>query len=113
MFPGAVRITFTWMPGELDPALTSPVIMQLVMEEPALAKCCLGVKPLPHYSPTSGHHYFRFVEQKTEAQRMPEVTQQPRGRDRTRTASTGPFSSGPCHSLDKDTAKSLIHHNLD
>lgn len=43
MFPRAVRITFTWMLGELDPSITPPVIVQLVVEPP-LAKCCLGAE---------------------------------------------------------------------
>lgn len=119
MFPRAVRITFTWMPGELDPSITPPVIVQLVMEPP-LAECCLGaggfVVPHPrnHNSPANGHHYLCFCRRETRGSADAwEVTQQPRGRDRAQMANTGPFSSGPHHPLDKVTTESLTCHNLD
>lgn len=76
MFPRAVRITFTWMLGELDPSITPPVIVQLVVEPP-LAKCCLGAESFvvpPPQTTTAlpmGIITSVFAGEKPEAQQMP------------------------------------------
>lgn len=88
--------------------------MQLVAEEPALAECCLGARGfgIPSSSSLSTALPAAIItsilqKRKIEDQRIPEVMQQPRGRDRARTESTGSFSSRTCHFPDRDTTKSL------
>ena len=46
---------------------------------------------LPHHCSASGYPYLCFTEEKTNAQRMPNIRQQPRGRDGARLQALDPY----------------------